>query len=335
MTFGEIEMDQDMLLGADFFRSHRVLISTSHNRVYFTYNGGPVFDVGAAKPVQTAAATPNPGPADERVAPELKDAAALRARGAQFLAGKDYDHALVDINHAIEMAPDHSEYYYDRGQVYMAASQPDKAAADYDQALKLKPATGQAMALTLVGRAQAEYALNRPDEARADLDGAAHAWPVTALPASQTLHSRIATLMIGHDLFEPAVAELDAVQAFHPDDQQTPALLLGRCRARALWNHDLDKAMADCRKAMAIAVNTPQAFEDRGLVYLRMGRFDAALDDFNESLKLSPMSPWSLYGRGLAKLKHGKTAEGQADLKAAADLMPDLAGRAGKLGLSA
>jgi tetratricopeptide (TPR) repeat protein/predicted aspartyl protease len=330
LTFGEMELDEDMLLGVDFFRSHRVLISTSHNRVYFTYNGGPVFDVGNARPVQTAAL-----PVAEAPAPELKDAAALRARGAQFLAGKDYDHALVDIGHAIEMEPDHSEYYYDRGQVYMAAGQPDKAAADYDQALKLKPATGQAMALTLVGRAQADYALNRTDEARADLDSAVRAWPLTALPASQTLHVRIAALMMGHDLFEPAVAELDAVQAFHPDDQQTPTLLLQRCRARALWNHDLDKALADCRKAMDIAVNTPQAFENRGLVYLRMGRFDAALDDFNESLKLAPGSPWSLYGRGLAKLKRGKTAEGNADLKAAAELMPDLAGRAGKLGLSA
>lgn len=34
----------DLLLGADFFLSHRVLVSRSHHQVYFTYNGGPVFD---------------------------------------------------------------------------------------------------------------------------------------------------------------------------------------------------------------------------------------------------------------------------------------------------
>ncbi len=41
-----------MLLGADFLRSHRVLISRSQRMVYFTYGGGPVFDVtrAAVKP---------------------------------------------------------------------------------------------------------------------------------------------------------------------------------------------------------------------------------------------------------------------------------------------
>jgi clan AA aspartic protease (TIGR02281 family) len=32
-----------MLLGADFLRSHRVLVAHSQRRIYFTYNGGPVF----------------------------------------------------------------------------------------------------------------------------------------------------------------------------------------------------------------------------------------------------------------------------------------------------
>jgi len=32
-----------MLLGADFFRAHRILVSHSQHRMYFTYVGGPVF----------------------------------------------------------------------------------------------------------------------------------------------------------------------------------------------------------------------------------------------------------------------------------------------------
>jgi predicted aspartyl protease len=34
---------QQMLLGVDFLRSHRVLVSHSQRRIYFTHNGGPVF----------------------------------------------------------------------------------------------------------------------------------------------------------------------------------------------------------------------------------------------------------------------------------------------------
>jgi predicted aspartyl protease len=35
--------DIGMLLGADFFLAHRVLVSNRQHRVYFTYNGGPIF----------------------------------------------------------------------------------------------------------------------------------------------------------------------------------------------------------------------------------------------------------------------------------------------------
>ncbi|MDZ5646530.1 retroviral-like aspartic protease family protein [Nitrospirillum sp. BR 11828] len=35
----------EMLLGADFLRAHHVLIAHSQNKLYFTYNGGPVFQV--------------------------------------------------------------------------------------------------------------------------------------------------------------------------------------------------------------------------------------------------------------------------------------------------
>jgi predicted aspartyl protease len=35
----------DMLLGADFLLSHRVYVANSQRKLYFTYNGGPVFNL--------------------------------------------------------------------------------------------------------------------------------------------------------------------------------------------------------------------------------------------------------------------------------------------------
>lgn len=53
----------EMLLGADFLRSHRAIVSRSQHRMYFTYSGGPVFQVvapadGAAKSKPPASAKP-------------------------------------------------------------------------------------------------------------------------------------------------------------------------------------------------------------------------------------------------------------------------------------
>jgi len=63
-------LDADMLLGADFFLSHRVYVSNSQHRMYFTYNGGPVFNLDVdkiedAKP-QVPAAPPQPVEKHER-----------------------------------------------------------------------------------------------------------------------------------------------------------------------------------------------------------------------------------------------------------------------------
>jgi predicted aspartyl protease len=47
-----------MLLGADFFRSHRVYVAVSQRKVYVSYEGGPVFDTTA--PVHRETATDKP-----------------------------------------------------------------------------------------------------------------------------------------------------------------------------------------------------------------------------------------------------------------------------------
>jgi hypothetical protein len=45
---------RQMILGVDFFRSHRVYISNSQRKIYASYMGGPVFDTRAS-PTQTDA----------------------------------------------------------------------------------------------------------------------------------------------------------------------------------------------------------------------------------------------------------------------------------------
>jgi predicted aspartyl protease len=55
-----LETKPDMILGADFFRAHRVLIARSQGKIYFTYKGGPIF---SAPPEQGANAAPAGPPA--------------------------------------------------------------------------------------------------------------------------------------------------------------------------------------------------------------------------------------------------------------------------------
>lgn len=71
----QVDMDAPtMLLGADFLRSHRVLIAPQQHLLYFSYNGGPIFEV-TSDPAKRITPSPDAGqppataPAGGAVAP--------------------------------------------------------------------------------------------------------------------------------------------------------------------------------------------------------------------------------------------------------------------------
>ncbi len=49
----KFDSQQPMLLGVDFLRAHRVLVSHSQRKVYLTYIGGPVFDATGLTPASS------------------------------------------------------------------------------------------------------------------------------------------------------------------------------------------------------------------------------------------------------------------------------------------
>jgi len=53
----KLEGNPAMLLGADFLRSHRVLVAHSQRKIYFTYEGGPVFQPNVTPEAVPAPAT--------------------------------------------------------------------------------------------------------------------------------------------------------------------------------------------------------------------------------------------------------------------------------------
>jgi clan AA aspartic protease (TIGR02281 family) len=60
-----IQVSHSMLLGADFLRSHRVLVAHSQRKLYFTYAGGPVFQPNQGRapsdPTPAGSAQPDTG----------------------------------------------------------------------------------------------------------------------------------------------------------------------------------------------------------------------------------------------------------------------------------
>ncbi len=329
LLFGDLDLeDADMLIGADFFLSHHLYVAASQHKLYFTYNGGPVFNLDAPPPSASARlASSAAANADAAAAngPTPTDAEGYGRRATAFAARRDLPGAIADLSHAVALAPGDPRYVYRRGQAEFASRQPLLAMADFDQALKLKPNDIDA----LLARARLYAAERKTVEAQADLDAANR---FAASDPDKRL--AIAEAYTRMDRPQDAIAQLDQWTSAHPGDDAMAAALNLRCWSRAMLGQDLDKAMTDCNAALKLTPDSPEYLNSRGLVRLRMGDFDRAIADYDAALRVNPNGPWALYGRGLARLHKGMTPEGQADIKAATALNPRLPDEAKAMGLA-
>ena len=326
----------DMLIGADFFLSHRIYVSTRQRKVYFTYNGGPVFnlmhfasDAAGARPEDLPRLPAESGPTLESGATvptaEPTDAAGFARRGAASAARHDYDRAIADLTRASDLDPQEPQYFYDRGVARLNVKEPALAFADFEKTLELKPSHVAA----LVARAELLVASGEADAAIANLETADQN---AAREADVRL--QLGNLFARAAAYEQAVEQYTLWLATHDRDGRKADVLNGRCRARALWGEELKQGQYDCDVALKLRPRTAHFLDSRALVHLRMGHYDASIADYDAVLKEEPRNAWALYGRGIGKLRQGQAAAGQADIDTAVEIHPPIAEEARRRGLT-
>jgi len=351
LRIADVELlDADMLLGADFFVSHRVYVANSERRLYLTYNGGAVFNLAKAPPINEPAAPMAGDDADaahdsskvdaskvdaskvdaskvdaskvdaSKVDANPADAAELARLGEALAARRDFDQALADLSKAVALSPDEPEYLYRRALVYQQNGQSDLALADLDRVLMLK----EDFLLAYIPRAQIRLRSKNVDGAIADLDAA------DRLAAKQAdLRLTLAEFYEAADQIPAAMKQYDLWIQNHPVDSRIAAALSARCLASALQNQDLEGGLDSCNRALRKAdrknPNYSYVYVHRGLIRLRQKYYDKAMSDFEEALKIMPTNARALYARGIAKTRLNKTTEGAADMAAAVKMAPTVA----------
>jgi tetratricopeptide (TPR) repeat protein len=134
---------------------------------------------------------------------------------------------------------------------------------------------------------------------------------------------RRANTYLASQRYDLAIADYSQALTLLPGD---PLLLNNRCWARAVEGSDLAAALADCDEAVRKQPRSAAAHNSRGFVLLRLGRFDAAIGDYDASLKVNTrpnqLRASSLYGRGVAEEKKGDVADGDIDIRLAETISP-------------
>ncbi len=323
LRFGDLDLgDTDMLLGADFFLSHRIFVANSLSKAFITYVGGPVFNFSGTN---FANARTKPAVAN---ADAPKDADAFIRRAAASLGREDYASADADLTQAIALDGKNAAAYVLRAQARAELDAGKAEYADLDQALRLDPANLEG----LLARGAWFGANKEPAKAKADLDAAGR----LASPDGRA-RLRAARAYESFAAYDEAIAQYDAQLAADAKGPLAAATLNERCWARAIIKQELDKALADCNAALRLTPQIANFLDSRALVHVRRGELDQAIADYDAAIRLQPKTALTLYARGLAKLSKGLKASGEADIAAAAAaaIEPKIADRAKRIGILA
>lgn len=301
--------DQGMLLGLDYFLSHRIYVSRLQGRLYATWNGGTVFALGRESP---AALDPRYAAVPQDVSRD--DADALWRRGLAALAAGDHRRAREDLDRACALAPGVADYFWARARLYQEMGRLDLAQADLDQTLRLDRSLAEAR----FRRALLNHAKGNPAGAQADL-----AQLDAELPPSEALRADMADLLAEMGRTADALRQFDLWLDAHPRDVRMASVLNSRCWMRTRLDIDLPLALEDCKRAVGLDGGSAAIHDSLGWTYLRLGDASKAREAFDRAIELRAL-PMSLYGRALANLQLHDRARGELDLAAARAKRPSV-----------
>ncbi len=258
------------------------------------------------------------------------------------------DEALASYDKAIQLNPDYTFTYINRGYVHSRQGKLDEAIADYDKAIQLNPN----MAVVYINRGAARDKQIKLDEAIADYDKAIQLDPGfiasyinrgVAHKAQGKLDEAIAdydrVIQLDPDIaaayyyrgnvrydqgkLDEAIADYDQAIALNPNDVD---VYVNRGNAR-YEQGKLEEAITDYNQAIALKPNEADTYYNRGIVHSDQRKLYAAIADFNNVIQINPEYANAFRERGLAYQKLDKPKEALADFRRYLELQPNAENR--------
>jgi tetratricopeptide (TPR) repeat protein len=178
----------------------------------------------------------------------------------------------------------------------------------------------------LVQRSRAYSLKKQFDSALADVDQIAVLEP----NKDTTIMARAYVHAVMKD-YEAADADYSEILKL---DRNSLVAVVGRCNERSVSKHNTTDALADCDTAVARLGNPSPSLCARGMIYLRLGRFQDALTDYDLAVRNNLPFAKCYYGRGIARLHLGDVEGSKADLAKGLTIMSSVADDFAPFGLT-
>ena len=224
----------------------------------------------------------------------------------------DEQRALADYNEAIRLKPD-AHALFNRGNIWVGKKDYFRAVADYSEAIRLDPQDPDYY------QNRGNIWLVRKDYALAIAD---FGEVIRRAPNNAAAYFNRGTAFTHRGENGRALADLNEAVRLKPDHA-------GAFNNRGLvWGRqgEEERAIADFNEAIRLAPDeAAAAYFNRGRAWYRLKDYARAVADLGEAARLDPTDADTLYARGLARRANGDIRGGEADIAAAKKIDPNVA----------
>lgn len=206
----------------------------------------------------------------------------LNDRAVRLFKAGDVDRAIADLDEAIRLNPKMAAAYLNRGVIYAQKRDQARAMADYDAALAL----GEGKS-AYTNRGNLFMALGQYDRAIADYQAALKLQPLASLTL---INLAIAYREVGR--YEESLQAAD--HSYRLKTEPRAQVVRGDTLLRM---GDYAAAEGAYTKAIVTFRSYTEAYRDRAYARLKLGKYELAMQDADQAVKLAPGRPDVLNNR--------------------------------------
>ncbi|SIS65431.1 tetratricopeptide repeat protein [Belliella pelovolcani] len=234
----------------------------------------------------------------------------LNYQGIEFAKNGKFDEAFKIFEKAINLYPDASGPYTNRGNIYRMRKSYDLAIADYSKSIELSPDNLD------VNYARANAYLDARNFEMAILD---YSTIIERNPSFKDIFFDRAYAYIMLENFEGAKADLESQLEITPSDFKSQANLINIKKKLELY----DEAILDYDKLIREFPNQPDlhiVYNNRADLYSKIGNHVLALQDVNKAIEINNEYDLGFLNRASIQLNLGNEKEACKDFKKAIKL---------------
>lgn len=209
-------------------------------------------------------------------------------RSLSYFLSHQHERAIADLDKVISIRPNYSQAYYQRGSAYLASGKYALALADFDKAIEFDP---QNISAYFIRGSLYDAFLNQREKANADYEKV-----IAVTPQSETefiLHGDTYQRL---QQYENAIHDYDQALAINPRNVKT---YCSRGDAYIALKQ-YDSAFSDFGKALAIDPKCISAYSARGNAYFKLGQYERAIAEFDHVIAIDPQNERAHFSEGFA-----------------------------------